>query len=228
MFHLCYSCISDKTTDSFANLLALYPLFQSDFEEEWRKLKLCKLKGLDYAKAKLKLIMVDLFLGDEVDLPHGARDEIVAKIFADAHSNTTSWFEKVLSLVKGSVDDPLAKEYEQRAKDYEKRARKKSVDLDDITFLGGLTDVSKYGGNLAADQILITLRIASSLLIEELTQHSNRLKNKFHSIRHQVLTKQIVLLVSGKREELYAEWRLEFIQALHDAQREREGSPGRS
>lgn len=225
--HLCHRCIFEKTTESFANILTLYPPFQSEFEEEWRKLKSIKLKGPDYSKAKLKLIMVDLFLGDEVDLPQERKNDIVVKIFADVQSK--GWVNKAVSFLKGSGDDPRAKEYTQWAEDYEKRAKKTSNELDDITFLSGLTDTPKYGGKLAADQISIILQIASSLFIEELPQLSNRLKNKFHNIRHTVLKKQIDALVSGKRDKLYGEWRSDFIQVFHDAQGEqREKSPARS
>lgn len=232
--HLCHRCISEKTTESFANLLTLYPPFQSEFEEEWTKLKSIKLKdsdfklkGSDYLKAKLKLIMVDLFLGDEVDLLQETRNDIVTMIFADAQSK--GWLTKVMSLFVGSVDDPRTMEYAQRAEDYEKRAKNTLNELDDITFLSGLTDTSKYGGDLAANQISKILQSASSFFIEELPRLSNRLKSKFHRIRHTVLKKQIDAVVSGKRDKLYGEWRSDFIQALHDAQAEqKEKSPERS
>jgi len=208
--------------------MSLYPSFHSDFEEEFKKLKTIKLKNQDYSKAKLKLIMVDLFLGDKLDLPQEAKDDIVAKIFADTQPSTAGWFDKLLSLVIGSVDDPRAKEYEKRAKEYEQRAKKTSNELDDTKFLESLIDTSKYGGNLADDQISKIFQIASSLFIEGILRQSSGLKKKFHIIRHTVLKKQIDALVSSKRDELYTGWCLGFVQAIHDAQGEhKEKSPQR-
>ena len=166
--------------------------------------------------------MVDLFLGDKPDLPQEAKDEIVAKIFADTQPSTTGWFDKVLSLVNGSVDDPRAKEYEKRAKEYEQRAKKTSNELDDTNFLESLTDTSKYGGNLADDQISNIFQIASSFFIEGISRHWRVLTKNFHNIRHTVLKKQIDAFVSSKRDELYKGWRLGFVQAIHDAQGEHE------
>jgi len=199
--------------------MSLYPSFHSDFEEEFKTLKSIRLTNQDYLKAKLKLVTVDLFLGDEPDLPQEAKAEIVAKVFADSLPSTSGWLS---SFFYGSADsdDPRANEYEQRAKEYEKLAKKKANDLIDTRFLESLIDTSKYGGNLAVDHISGIFQLASPFFIDEIPRRSRLLNQKFHSIRHAVSKERIAALVSSKRDELEAGWCSSFVQAIHDAQGE--------
>ena len=207
--------------ESFANLLILYPPFKPVFEEEYKKLISTKLTSPDYTKFKLKLIMVDLFLVDEAELPQEMKEEIVIKIFQDTQQSFKDWLvDKLSSFIARSVDDPHAKVYEERAKDYDERAKKKSDELDDIDFLKTLTDETKYGGSLAAEQIRVISQIASSILIEKIPPCLIQLGKKFHKIRHTIVEEQIKFRVSRKRDDLYAELCSSFVQAHHDAQQE--------
>lgn len=210
--------------ESFANLLILYPPFKPVFEEEYKKLTPTKLTSPDYTKFKLKLIMVDLFLVDEAELPQEMKEEIVIKIFQDTQQGLKDWvrdkWNKFSSFFARSVDDPHAKGYEEWAKDYDERAKKKSDELDDIDFLKTLTDETKYGGSLAAEQIRVISQIASSILIEKIPPCLIQLGKKFHKIRHTIVEEQIKFRVSRKRDDLYAELCSSFVQAHHDAQQE--------